>query len=161
MGEFIVTGDDQRHDFLQYVIANDLDRLHKANMALYTQLVMPHGGTVDDLIVYRRAADYLLVVNASNIDKDWKWLNDHAGKFPNVHLKNVSDSNGTAGAARSVCDRTSVRMAAAFVKDMPSFTYAEAPYLVCRSVLAGPVIPAKTAAKFSVLPTGPLTCGKR
>ncbi len=51
------------------MIANDLNRLSKPNMALYTQFVNENGGTVDDLIVYRRENDFLLVVNASNLEK--------------------------------------------------------------------------------------------
>ena len=90
MGEFVVSGSDA-HDFLQYVIANDLDKLSSPNMALYTQFVMPSGGTVDDLIVYRRDEDYLLVVNASNIDKDWNWIKQYSGQFKNVYLKNISE----------------------------------------------------------------------
>ena len=56
MGEFLVRGKGA-HDFVQYMIANDLNRLSAPNMALYTQFVMPGGGTVDDLIVYRRQDD--------------------------------------------------------------------------------------------------------
>ena len=93
MGEFIVTGEGAQQ-FVQYMIANDLDKLSSPNMALYTQFVMPHGGTVDDLIVYRRQEDYLLVVNASNIDKDWAWLKKHIGNFRDVDMINVSDEVG-------------------------------------------------------------------
>lgn len=93
MGEFIVTGEGA-HQFVQYMIANDLDKLSGPNMALYTQFVMPHGGTVDDLIVYRRQEDYLLVVNASNIDKDWDWLKKHIDSFKDVDMINVSDEVG-------------------------------------------------------------------
>lgn len=93
MGEFIVTGEGA-HEFVQFMIANDLDKLTGPNMALYTQLVMPHGGTVDDLIVYRRQEDYLLVVNASNIDKDWDWLKKHISDFQDVDMINVSDEVG-------------------------------------------------------------------
>lgn len=80
MGEFSVSGKDAP-SFLQHMIANDLDRLAAPNTALYTQFVNEHGGTVDDLIVYRREHDYLLVVNASNIDKDFQWLQQHLSSF--------------------------------------------------------------------------------
>src|SRR5271155_3356381 len=59
MGEFTVSGDGAR-DLVQYLIANDVDKLSQPNRALYTQFVMPGGGTIDDLIVYRRSQDYLL-----------------------------------------------------------------------------------------------------
>lgn len=89
MGEFVVRGSGA-HDFLQYMIANDLNRLTVPNRALYTQFVMPDGGTVDDLIVYRRADDYLLVVNASNIEKDWNWLRQYSSRFDDVILHDIS-----------------------------------------------------------------------
>jgi aminomethyltransferase len=93
MGEFIVRG-SSAGQFVQSMIANDLDKLSMPNKALYTQLVMPSGGTVDDLIVYRRTDDYLLVVNASNIEKDWDWLQKHVKAFSGVEMKDISDKTG-------------------------------------------------------------------
>src|SRR5262249_27158196 len=89
MGEFVITGGGA-HDFVQFMVANDVNKLSQPNMALYTQFVRPGGGTVDDLIVYRRQQDFLLVVNASNIEKDWNWLKEHAGRF-DVKLKDISE----------------------------------------------------------------------
>ena len=125
MGEFIIEG-AQAHDLVQYLIANDLNRLSSPNMALYTQFVMPQGGTVDDLSVYRRANDFLLVVNASNIDKDWKWVNDHARKFEKVSLKNVSDQTGLLALQGPKAVETLAALAGDTVKGMASFTYGEA-----------------------------------
>lgn len=93
MGEFIVEG-AKAFDFLQHMVPNDVSRLSEPNRALYTQMVREDGGTVDDLIIYRRTNDYLVIVNASNIDKDWQWLNQHAGQFEGVKLKNISDATG-------------------------------------------------------------------
>jgi len=93
MGEFIITGKDA-HDFVQYVIANDVSKLSQPDMALYTQFVRPDGGTVDDLIVYKRANDFLLVVNASNISKDWDWLKQQSSQFDDIVLKDASDDFG-------------------------------------------------------------------
>jgi aminomethyltransferase len=76
MGEFRVTGPGAQA-FVQQVVANDIAKL-APDQALYTQFIRPDGGTVDDLLVYRLAdAGYLLVVNASNIEKDWAWLQSH------------------------------------------------------------------------------------
>jgi aminomethyltransferase len=124
MGEFTVTG-PQAHEFVQFMIANDLNRLSNPNMALYTQFVMPHGGTVDDLIVYRRENDYLLVVNASNIEKDWKWVNEHARKF-DVKPKDISDETALLALQGPRAVELLAEVAGAFVKDMHSFTYGEA-----------------------------------
>lgn len=73
MGEFEVEGPGALA-FLQRVTANDVDRLDNGQ-AQYSALPLPSGAPVDDVIVYRRAADrFLIVVNAGNQEKDWKWL---------------------------------------------------------------------------------------
>ena len=90
MGEFLVTGAKAR-DFVQFMIANDIDRLSKPNMALYTQMCTDEGGTVDDLIVYRLEGGYLLVVNASNIEKDWNWLQENIDAYKGVSMKDISE----------------------------------------------------------------------
>jgi aminomethyltransferase len=73
MGEFEVEGQGAPA-FLQRVTSNDVARL-RDGQAQYSALPMPSGAPVDDVIVYRRAADrFLLVVNASNIEKDFAWI---------------------------------------------------------------------------------------
>jgi aminomethyltransferase len=93
MGEFIAKGKGAKA-FIQQLIGNDLDRLKQPNTALYTQFVNPDGGTVDDLIVYYRQNDYLLVVNAGNINKDWQWLQNYVPNFSDVEL--IDESEKTA-----------------------------------------------------------------
>jgi len=124
MGEFVVRG-NRAHDFVQYVIANDLNRLATANKALYTQFVMPDGGTVDDLIVYRRAEDYLMVVNASNIDKDWDWLKQYSGGFDGVALSNVSDETALLALQGPKAAPLMVDLIGEQVSSIPSFGYME------------------------------------
>jgi aminomethyltransferase len=76
MGEFRVRGAGAL-DFLQSVTTNDVSKL-KAGRAHYNWLPGESGGLVDDIYVYRVAEhDYLLVVNAANIDQDWAHLNRH------------------------------------------------------------------------------------
>ncbi len=133
MGEFFVTGDGA-FDFIQYLIANDLSKLTEPNRAIYSQLVMPDGGTVDDLIVYKRSANtigceeenYLLIVNASNIDKDWKWINEHKSKFPSVKVTNVSDQYGLIAIQGPEAVKIFSGFAGSQVELMKSFTYGEA-----------------------------------
>lgn len=88
MGEIEVKGSDSLA-YLQKMMTNDISKL-QANGAQYTAMCYENGGTVDDLLVYKYADDhYLLVVNASNIEKDYKWLEDHLeGK---VEIENLSD----------------------------------------------------------------------
>jgi glycine hydroxymethyltransferase len=74
MGVFEVSG-PYALPFLDIVTTNDVSAL-EIGQSHYTYLLFPDGSVVDDLMVYRRAADnYMLVVNASNNDKDWAWLN--------------------------------------------------------------------------------------
>lgn len=87
MGEFEVQGKESL-TFLQKMLTNDVSKLED-NGAQYTAMCYGNGGTVDDLIVYKHAEnDYLLVVNAANIDKDFEWLHSHL--IEDVELKNVS-----------------------------------------------------------------------
>ncbi|WP_088006361.1 glycine cleavage system aminomethyltransferase GcvT [Indiicoccus explosivorum] len=77
MGEITVEGPGSV-DYLQRMLTNDVSKL-KDGQAQYTALCYEDGGTVDDLLVYRRSDDrYLLVVNAANIEKDFDWLKAHA-----------------------------------------------------------------------------------
>ena len=89
MGEFWVSG-DRVLDFLQYVTSNDVSKLFDGKVE-YSCLPNDKGGIVDDLLVYRQnETTYMLVVNASNIDKDWAWLKREADRF-NVTMVNKSD----------------------------------------------------------------------
>ena len=64
-------------DFLQRLLTNDVDQVEPGR-AQYTLLCREDGGILDDLVIYRRAADdFLVVVNASNRDKDVAWMRDH------------------------------------------------------------------------------------
>jgi glycine cleavage system T protein (aminomethyltransferase) len=73
MGEFEIEGEGALA-FLQRVTANDVGKL-RDGQAQYSALPLPNGAPVDDVIVYRRGPErFLLVVNAGNIEKDWKWL---------------------------------------------------------------------------------------
>jgi aminomethyltransferase len=73
MGEFIVEG-TQALDLLQYITTNDVSKV-KTGQAQYNCLPNGKGGIVDDLIIYRLEDDtYMMVVNASNIDKDFEWV---------------------------------------------------------------------------------------
>jgi len=88
MGEFILKG-EHALDLIQRVSANDASKLFDGKIQ-YTYLPNETGGIVDDLLVYRiDPKTYLLVVNASNIEKDWNWIS----KFntANVEMTDISD----------------------------------------------------------------------
>jgi aminomethyltransferase len=87
MGEVEVKGADALA-YLQRLTTNDVSRL-EAGQAQYSAMCYPDGGTVDDLLVYKLADDhYLLVINASNIDKDFAWMQEHLAG--DVRIENVS-----------------------------------------------------------------------
>jgi aminomethyltransferase len=88
MGEFLLTG-PKALDLIQRVTTNDASTL-TIGRAQYSCLPNGKGGIVDDLIIYRiKEEQYLLVVNASNIEKDWNWISSH--NTDGVEMKNLSD----------------------------------------------------------------------
>jgi aminomethyltransferase len=88
MGEFIIRGPGAL-DLIQKVTTNDASKLQDGQ-AQYSCLPNEVGGIVDDLLVYRIKADeYLLVVNASNIEKDWNWISKYNSM--GAEMKNISD----------------------------------------------------------------------
>jgi aminomethyltransferase len=88
MGEFRLRG-PQALDLIQRTTSNDASKLQPGK-AQYSCLPNNEGGIVDDLLVYMLGEnDYFLVVNASNIDKDWEWLHKH--NTEGVEMENVSD----------------------------------------------------------------------
>lgn len=89
MGEFSLKG-PHALDLIQRVTSNDASKLVDGQ-AQYSCLPNETGGIVDDLIVYKiKDNDYFLVVNASNIDKDWNWISKFNTK--GVEMTNLSDS---------------------------------------------------------------------
>ena len=89
MGEITVKGKDALK-FVNYLITNDLEKIVD-NQVLYTYLCREDGGVVDDILVYRfKEDDILLVVNASNTDKDYHWVVENRNGFE-VEIENVSD----------------------------------------------------------------------
>lgn len=88
MGEFLLTGPNALA-LIQKVTTNDASTL-TIGRAQYSCLPNGKGGIVDDLIVYRiKEEQYLLVVNASNIDKDWDWISSHNDL--GVEMRNLSE----------------------------------------------------------------------
>jgi len=88
MGEFIIEG-NKSLDLIQFLCTNDASKL-RIGQAQYSCMTNSTGGIVDDLIIYRlKEQSYLLVVNASNIEKDWNWINSN-NRF-GARIKNISD----------------------------------------------------------------------
>ena len=120
MGEFFVEGPGAL-ELLQKITSNDVSKLYDGKVQ-YSCMPNDQGGIVDDLLVYRmRENAYMLVVNASNIEKDWNWITQHAGD--DVSLSNRSDDYSllavqgpkTAEALQSLTDIN--------LKDMAYYTF--------------------------------------
>jgi aminomethyltransferase len=88
MGEFIVRGKDAAA-FLQRMTINDVSKLFEGRVQ-YSAMCYDNGGIVDDLLVYHCGGHYMLVVNASNTQKDFEWLKSHLSG--DVELRDLSDS---------------------------------------------------------------------
>lgn len=88
MGEFILKG-EHAIDLIQKVSSNDASKLYDGKVQ-YSCLPNETGGIVDDLLIYRLdEKTYMLVVNASNIEKDWEWISKY--NTMGVEMKNISD----------------------------------------------------------------------
>ncbi|MDQ0968266.1 aminomethyltransferase [Flavobacterium sp. W4I14] len=88
MGEFILKGENAL-DLIQRVTSNDASKLYDGKVQ-YSCLPNKDGGIVDDLLVYKiDDKTYMLVVNASNIEKDWNWIQQFNSK--DVEMHNISD----------------------------------------------------------------------
>ncbi|MFO1443491.1 glycine cleavage system aminomethyltransferase GcvT [Bacillus sp. Bva_UNVM-123] len=108
MGEIVVKGPDS-FQYLQKMMTNDISKLKEFGV-LYTAMSYENGGTVDDLLVYKYADDhYLLVVNASNIEKDYKWLSDHLEG--DVQIENISDKTAQVAIQGPLAERVLQKLA--------------------------------------------------
>jgi aminomethyltransferase len=88
MGEFVLSG-PQALDLIQKISINDASKI-EVGQAQYSAMCYESGGVVDDLLVYRFPEEYMLVVNASNLDKDLAWVRRHAGGL-DVDVEDASD----------------------------------------------------------------------
>lgn len=92
MGEVTVKGAEAER-YVQHIFTNDVSKID-AGQILYGMMLYDNGGTVDDLLVYKMAEnDFLLVINAANIDKDWEWMQKQSEGF-NIELLNRSEDYG-------------------------------------------------------------------
>ncbi len=88
MGEFLIGG-PQAADLLQHITVNDIDRI-AVGQAQYSAMCLEAGGVIDDLLIYRFADRFMVVVNASNRDKDLSWVQEHAASY-DVEVQDRSD----------------------------------------------------------------------
>lgn len=122
MGEFILKG-EHALDLIQKVTSNDASVLTDGK-AQYSCLPNEKGGIVDDLIVYRiDAKTYMLVVNASNIEKDWNWIKQH--DTWNVDMKDISDRTSLLAIQGPNAINTLQKLTDIKLADIPYYSFAK------------------------------------
>ncbi len=124
MGEVWVKG-PKALDFLQKVTTNDVSALVDGKVQ-YSCFPNGEGGIVDDLLVYRiNSETYLLVINASNIEKDWQWLVKHGepmGLYPGKELYNASDEIAQLAVQGPLALKAMQKITDTHVEDMEYYT---------------------------------------
>jgi len=122
MGEFILRG-AHALELIQKVTSNDASVLTDGK-AQYSCLPNNAGGLVDDLIVYRiDQQTYMLVVNASNIEKDWNWIKQH--DTWNVDMKNISDDTSLLAVQGPNAIKTLQKLTDVKLADIPYYAFAK------------------------------------
>lgn len=92
MGEILITGPDSER-YINHIFTNDI-RNAEIGKIFYGMMLYPEGGTVDDLLVYKMEEErFFLVVNASNIAKDFQWIVEHSTGY-DLKIENLSDYYG-------------------------------------------------------------------
>lgn len=108
MGEIRVKGPDTQA-FVNYVTTNNC-RSMSPESVLYTVLVQDDGGTLDDLLLYKYTdEEFLIIANASNVDRDFEWLQQHIGDYQ-VTLSNESDHWGEIALQGPLAEAVAVRL---------------------------------------------------
>lgn len=140
MGEVTVTG-PEAEKFVNHIFTNDVTPA-PPTQCLYGIMLNENGGAVDDLIVYKRASDnYLLVINAANIDKDVAWINKQAEKF-DVKVSDISDELGEIAIQGPKAEEVMRRVLGLELADMKFYTFVDTtldgePVIVSRTGYTG------------------------
>lgn len=132
MGEFLLKG-EKALDLIQLVTSNDASKLTDGKVQ-YSCLPNDKGGIVDDLLVYRYSADeYYLVVNASNIEKDWNWISKH-NTF-GVEMKNLSDELSLLAVQGPNAIKVIQKLTDVNLSDMEYYTFKNGTVAGCEDVI--------------------------
>ncbi|KIA88808.1 glycine cleavage system aminomethyltransferase GcvT [Kaistella jeonii] len=133
MGQFFVEGPSAK-DLLQFVGTNNVDALENGK-AQYTCLPNGNGGIVDDLIVYKMTDEkYFVVVNASNIEKDWNHISKHNEKF-GAKLTNASDEMSLIAIQGPKATETLQKLTDINLSEIPYYHFTEGKIAGCEDVI--------------------------
>lgn len=132
MGEFILKGDNALK-LIQKVTSNDASVLTDGK-AQYSCLPNEKGGIVDDLLVYRiDEKTYMLVVNASNIEKDWNWIGDH-DTF-GVEMHNISEKTSLLAIQGPQATATLQKLTSVNLSEIPYYSFAKGTFCGVENVI--------------------------
>ena len=133
MGEFMVSG-PKAFNLLQYICSNDISKI-SIGKAQYNYFPNETGGIVDDLIVYRLEEEkYLLVVNASNIEKDWKWVQKHNVDFGAV-VEDQSEETALLAIQGPKAIEAMQQLTSAPLTELPYYSHTTATFAGCENTL--------------------------
>jgi len=121
MGEFIVTG-EKRKEFVNYITTNSVMTLED-HQVQYSNFLYENGGIVDDLLVYNLKDKIMLVVNASNCEKDFEWVIKN--KWNNVRVENISDKISQIAVQGPVAEKVIQKLTDYPLGTMPFYYSAE------------------------------------
>ncbi len=137
MGEIWIRG-PKSLDLIQYITSNDASRLTDGKVQ-YSCFPNGKGGIVDDLLVYRMAeGEYLLVVNAANIEKDWNWLKHHGEKMGlkvGTEMVNASDEYAQLAIQGPMALKAMQKLTSETVVDMEYYTHKTIEFAGVKDVL--------------------------
>ncbi|MFN9596982.1 MAG: glycine cleavage system aminomethyltransferase GcvT [Bacteroidota bacterium] len=132
MGEFILKGPGAL-DLIQRVTSNDASKLFDGKVQ-YSCLPNEDGGIVDDLLVYRLTSDsYMLVVNASNIEKDWNWIS--ARNNGGVEMHNISDQTSLLAVQGPLAAKALQPLTGIDLASMEYYTFTKGEFAGCPNIL--------------------------
>ena len=140
MGQIDVRGPDAL-PFLQHIGTQDVATIAEG-LANYSLMCYPHAGIVDDIFIYHLPNRYLVVVNASNTDKDFAWLRQHAEEYA-VEVENVSDQTSMLALQGPRAEAILGRVADADVASIPfhgvtnGVLFGDVPALIARTGYTG------------------------
>ncbi len=139
MGEFIIRGKEAM-DLIQKVTSNNVSKLEIGD-AQYSCLPNHNGGIVDDLLVYRLDEDqcaegeqsFLLVVNASNIEKDWNWIKEH--NTYDTKMYNISERTGLLAVQGPKATEVLQKLTSVDLANMKYYTFSKGTFAGIDNVL--------------------------
>lgn len=121
MGEVLVTGPEAER-YVQHIFTNDVAGAPVGKI-FYGMMLHPHGGTVDDLLVYKMGDEkFFLVINAANIDKDYAWITEQAKDF-DVQTENQSEYYGQLAVQGPESERVVEEVLGLTCKELEFYTF--------------------------------------